>query len=129
MNITVEVLDQAETEVSGKFLRYMARRMMTSMFKYGKVADAYPAKVNALRSLHQRLDRYERDGNTEWLVDVANFAMIEFMHPNHPLAHFEPTDSAESPGRSWNTGAVTPQANTHQVEQGRTGGLYKRKGD
>jgi len=32
------------------------------------------------------------------LADVANFAMIEFMYPQHPNAYFKPTDSNESPG-------------------------------
>jgi hypothetical protein len=30
---------------------------------------------------------------------VANFAMIEFMHPRHPQAHYKATDSDGSPGR------------------------------
>lgn len=28
----------------------------------------------------------------------ANFAMIEYMHPSHPQAHFRATGSDESPG-------------------------------
>lgn len=32
------------------------------------------------------------------MIDVANFAMIEYMYPRHPNAHFEATDSDASPG-------------------------------
>lgn len=88
------------SEFSEPFVKGMKDRMAVSYFKYGKVADAYPHKVNAIESLHKRLDRYLETGNTEWLMDVANFAMIEFMHPAHPEAHFRATDSNESPGRA-----------------------------
>lgn len=87
------------SEFSAEFVQAMANRMAVSFHKYGAVADAYPAKVDALASLHDRLDLYERTGNTEWLVDAANFALIEFVHPRHPDAHFRATDSDESPGR------------------------------
>ena len=89
------------TENSEAFHQGMIDRMGVSYFKYGAVADAYPKRVDAIASLKARLDRYDHDGNTEWLMDVANFAMIEFMHPRHPEAHFRATDSKESPGRAW----------------------------
>jgi hypothetical protein len=88
-----------ETEFSPAFVQGMADRMAVSYCKYGAVKDA--GKVDKIASLRARLERYERDGNTEWLMDVANFAMIEFMHPRHPEAHFEATDSKASPGRKW----------------------------
>jgi hypothetical protein len=87
------------SEVSVEFLQGMANRMATSFYKYGRVADAYPSKVDALRSMQVRLDRYAASGNTEHLVDAANFLMIEFMHPSHPSAHFTPEDSHASAGR------------------------------
>lgn len=90
-----------DSEVSREFLQGMADRMAVSYCKYGAVADAYPHKVSARESLQVRLDKYWRTGNTEFLMDVANFAMIEFMRPSHPSAHYRPTDSRESPGRVW----------------------------
>lgn len=88
------------TEFSEKFVQGMRDRMAVSYFKYGPVADAYPHKVNALESLRIRLDKYMDTGNTEFLMDAANFAMIEFMLPSHPGAYFKATDSNESPGRA-----------------------------
>jgi len=88
-----------QTEFSKKFAEGMYNRMATSFFKYGKVAEAYPHKIDAIASLNVRLERYKETGNTEWLMDVANFAMIEYMHPKHPKAHFFATDSEDSPGR------------------------------
>jgi hypothetical protein len=108
-----------ETENSSTFHQGMVNRMGVSFFKYGKVEDAYPNRVDAIRSLITRLEKYTGDlqlakeggcglggdGNTEWLMDVANFAMIEFMRPRHPGAHFKGTDSDASPGRSRLDGA------------------------
>jgi hypothetical protein len=91
-----------ETEWSKDFLQGMIDRMGMSYFKYGPLSIAYPERVNAVASLKRRLEKYEKTGNTEFLMDLANFAMIEFMRPAHPEAHFRPTDSRESPGRKWN---------------------------
>lgn len=88
------------SEWSEEFLQGMRDRMSMSYFKYGPVRDAYPSKVNALESLRARVEKYEQTGNTEWLMDAANFCMIEFMCPAHKRAHFKATDSADSPGRA-----------------------------
>lgn len=85
----------------------MLDRMGMSFFKYGRVAEAYPKRVDAMKSLRLRLMKYEVTGNTEALIDAANFLMIEFMHPKHPTAHYAPEDSQASPGRIWH-GEVDP---------------------
>jgi hypothetical protein len=45
-----------------------------------------------------RTEKYKDTGNTEWLVDAANFLMFEFMYPKHRKAHFRATEGGESPG-------------------------------
>lgn len=95
------------SETSHKFHNLMDAAMMVSRHKYGLLADGYPEKLNAIKSLTVRLELYlfgdEKKeippGNVEYLVDVANFAMIEFMHPLYPGAFFKSTDSSGSPGR------------------------------
>jgi hypothetical protein len=88
-----------QTEFSEEFVEWMKRAMTLSFYKYGKLKDAYPNKIDAIASLKKRLEKYERDGNSEWLIDVANFAMIEFMHPRHEKAHFAAQSSEQSIGR------------------------------
>jgi|SRR5689334_7201963 len=88
------------SEYDYQFIKGMLDRMAVSFHKYGAVKDAYPHKVNALESLQARINKYYETGNTEWLMDVANFAMIEFMCPSHPEAFFRATESNESPGRA-----------------------------
>ncbi len=95
-----------DTEFSQKFVQGMANRTVVSYFKYGAVPDAV-GKVDFIASLYKRLGMYAETGNTEWLMDVGNFAMFEFMHPGHPQAHFKATDADESPGRLTVNGETT----------------------
>jgi hypothetical protein len=103
------------SEFSRPFVQGMADRMGVSYCKYGRVAEAYPSRVDAIASLKLRLEKYEQTGNTEWLMDVANFAMIEYMHPRPAQAHFRATDSKESPGRKWH-GEVNPLQLGNRIE-------------
>lgn len=90
-----------DSEFSEQFIQGMSDRMAVSYIKYGAIRQAFPDKVNAIKSLELRLKQYKETGNTEFLMDVANYAMIEFMLPAHPNAIFKPTDSRESAGRIW----------------------------
>ena len=92
------------TENDITFHQGMVDRMIVSYHKYGPVADGYPDRVDAMKCLQERLEKYELTGNTEWLMDAANFCMIEFMHPRRPGAFFRATDSNESPGRITTSG-------------------------
>lgn len=91
-------LTAPESEFSPEFVQGMADRMSVSFFKYGRVRKGAQT-MDTMKSLALRLKAYEETGNTEYLIDVANFCMIEFMHPRHPKAHFKSTDSEGSPGR------------------------------
>ena len=98
--------------VSIEFIQAMKDRMAVSEAKYGPIQDAYPYKVDAMESMEQRVRRYHETGNTEWLVDAANFLMIEFQLPRHPKAHFRATSSHESPGRVSDQEGVTNKDNS-----------------
>lgn len=111
-----------KTQYSEHFLKGMIARMEMSYFKYGDVADAYPHKIDALASLEQRLKKYQDTGNTEFLIDAANFCMIEFMFPRREGAFFESTDSDQSPGRVTVLGIETDRANIVRHQ-------YKNDGD
>ena len=96
-----------KTEFSQEFAQGCYDRMAMSYCKYGPLAEGFPHRVDAIGTLRDKLDKYERTGNTEWLMDVANYAMIEFLRPRHPEAHFRATDSKESNGRRWH-GEIDP---------------------
>lgn len=79
-------------------LQKMLNRMAVSEHKYGPIENNYPSPKCALDNLVERIRMYEETGNTEWLLDAANFAVIEFLRPSHEAPHFRATDSDESPG-------------------------------
>jgi hypothetical protein len=87
------------------FVQGMIDRMAMSYHKYGRVQDGFPHKVDAIRTMKLKLEEYLREGNTEKLIDAANYLMIEFMLPRLPNAHYKPTDG--STGRIFN-GEVNP---------------------
>lgn len=84
-----------KTEWSERFEKLRKNAMVMSFYKYGPLKDNYGKYecMEAVANLKKRLAAYEETGNTEFLADVANFAMIEFMFPKHPNAHFKGTDS------------------------------------
>jgi len=91
------------SEIHQGFKKRMDQAMAVSYFKYGPVAEAFPHKVNAIKSLEHRLRLYKETGNRDYLVDVANFAAIEFRFPCHESGGCdEPTDGGE--GRYWHAG-------------------------
>lgn len=99
------------TEFSERFVALMKNAMTVSFYKYGALKDAYPLKVNAVASLMERLKKYEETGNTEYMIDVANFAMIEFMLHRHPSAFYQGTDDDGSPGRVVSGGKIDKRGN------------------
>ena len=83
------------TEYSTKFDEIRKNMMVMSYYKYGKMSDNHSTEnlMDAVANLRKRLEKYEQTGNTEFLADVANFAMIEFMHPQHKKAFYKSTES------------------------------------
>lgn len=83
------------TEYSEKFDNIRKNMMVVSFYKYGAMQENYKQEktIDALGSLKKRLQKYEETGNTEFLADIANFAMIEFMYPQHANAFYKPTDN------------------------------------
>lgn len=88
---------QANALKVAKFLDLCQKAIVMSFHKYGAVADGYGPGVDrsAVGSVPARVERYVKGGsrgdveikpgNAEWMTDVFNFAMIEFMHPHEPL--------------------------------------------
>lgn len=83
-----------QTEWNYHFEGLQKKAMVMSYYKYGKMTQNHKVDnlMDAVANLEKRLEMYKETGNTEFLVDVANFAMIEFTYPQHPDAHFKGTD-------------------------------------
>lgn len=89
------IKDILKTEYSEKFDEIRKNMMVVSYFKYGAMKENYEKFkcMDALGNIEKRIQKYIETGNTEFLADVANFAMIEFMYPSIQGARYIPTDS------------------------------------
>lgn len=86
-------------EYSERFDQLRKNRVEVSYYKYGPARKNYKTgNVQALPSMERCIEKYNSTGNTEYLVDAANYLMFEFMYPQHPKAHFKATDSKDSAG-------------------------------
>lgn len=83
---------------SGEFVAKRERAIEISHYKYGWMSDTYPEPAQAVKCIQERLDLYNKTHNLDYLVDIANFAMIEYKHPSYSDAHYTPQDSDKSPG-------------------------------
>ena len=89
--------DILRTEYSEKFDNIRKNMMIVSYYKYGPLKDNYGKYkcMNAIENLKIRLQKYLDTGNTEYLADVANVAMLEFMNPQIEGASYKPTDNPD----------------------------------
>lgn len=80
-------------DYSERFDELRKAAIRVSSHKYGPAKDNFATgRVDAIATLKKKLAAYQRTGNTELLVDVANYAMFEFMWPLHPQGHYKPMD-------------------------------------
>lgn len=88
-----------KNEYSDRFDELRKNRVEVSFYKYWPVKKNFQSgNVQAIPSMERCIEKYNGTGNTEYLVDAANYLMFEFMYPQHPKAHFRATDSSESAG-------------------------------
>lgn len=85
-------------DYSEEFDKLRKNRCAVSYYKYGPAKENFGSgRVDAIGSLELCLEKFKKTGNTEYLCDVANYAMFRFMFPM-PGEFFKPTDSSESAG-------------------------------
>ena len=90
--------DILKQEYSTEFDKLRQARVEVSFYKYGPARENFGSgRVDAIGSLELCLDKYKKTKNTEYLLDVANYAMFRFMYPL-PGEFFKATDSGESAG-------------------------------
>lgn len=85
-------------DFSEEFVTKMKNSIELSFYKYGYSSKTYPELAQAYKSIRKRLELYEETHNTEYLIDIANFAMLEFKYPSFKDSKYEPLDSDKSPG-------------------------------
>jgi hypothetical protein len=86
--------------MSTEFDEYRKNSLIVSHYKYGWPEDNYGrdcVPVSALENIKVRLAKYEETGNKDYLIDVANFAELEYQYPSHPKAHLNRNNEKEQP--------------------------------
>lgn len=87
-----------QKEYSTYFDELRKNAIAVSYHKYGPSKDNFKkGMVDAIGSLKLNLEKFEATHNTEYLVDVANYAMFRFMYPQGNES-YRPTDSDQSAG-------------------------------
>lgn len=81
-----------QTEWSTEFEMCMRRRLIIGAFRYGRFQDPKKWRYDLLGGLGKKLQAYQKTGNRENLVDIANYALLEFVRPSHVKAHFAAED-------------------------------------
>lgn len=90
--------DILEKEYSTEFDKLRQNRVQQSYYKYGPARKNFgEGRVDAIGSLELCLDKFKKTGNTEYLCDVANYAMFRFMYPMSG-EFFKTTSDKESAG-------------------------------
>lgn len=85
-------------DYSEEFDKLRRNRVELSSIKYGPARKNFgEGRVDAIGCLELCLEKFKKTGNTEYLCDVANYAMFRYMYPM-PGEYFRATDSSESAG-------------------------------
>jgi hypothetical protein len=89
-----ELMDEVmATTWDTNFLELMQNRLYMGRLRYGSKKTG-GARYNYTKSVAEKIRLYEETGNTELLVDIANYCMLEFRFGRHPNRHFSATDDA-----------------------------------
>lgn len=86
----LEVLKKSEW--SEEFETLMRNRLLMGSFRYGRMGAKGKKQYDRLEDIIYRANLYKADGNVEWLVDIANQVMLEFVEGTHPKKHLNSQD-------------------------------------
>ena len=90
--------DVLKAEYSEEFDKLRKNRVEIAYYKYGSARENFGGgRVDALETMKRCIEAFEKDHNTEHLVDAANYAMFRYMYP-YPGEYFKSTDSSGSVG-------------------------------
>jgi hypothetical protein len=87
--------DLSKTEWSDEFEGLMKNRLILGALRYGRLKAENKPQYGRIESAFKRLKRYQKTGNKEFLVDVANLMLLEFEECQHPLEHFSSIDDGD----------------------------------
>lgn len=85
-------------DYSEEFDQLRKNRCKVAYYKYGSASKNFgEGRVDALETAKLCIEVFEKDHNTEHLVDAANYLMFRYMYPM-PGEYFRGTDDSGSVG-------------------------------
>ncbi|MDD3037920.1 hypothetical protein [Bacteroides sp.] len=87
-----------KTEWSPEFEELMRNRLIMGAMRYGMIGANNKPDYDRVSSVIQRMKQFQKTGNKELLVDVANLCLLEFVECKRPNAHFCAVDDGEHVG-------------------------------
>jgi len=89
-----EILESIQTP---EFNRLADNKLIQGFYRYEKAGDCFKPKTNYdfLQAMKNKIARYEETHNLELLVDIANYARLEFRKPSFTDAYYENEDDTE----------------------------------
>lgn len=88
----VDLRDLMMTEWNEEFEELARNRLVMGALRYGLFRDPEKAAYDYLGAIEDKVKFYRETGNDELLVDIQNYAMLEFTLGRHPQKHFAATD-------------------------------------
>lgn len=73
-------------------LQLLLNRMSSQTELDGPIESLYPIPHHAWRQIQDRVELYLKTGDTNFLLDAANFALIEYLRPSIPSAFMKATE-------------------------------------
>ena len=80
---------------SEEFERLQRNRLVLGALRYGNIGAKGKAEYDRISCIINRSKKYKRSGNLEFIVDVTNLCMLEFVEGDHPNKHFNSIDDGE----------------------------------
>ena len=99
MTIEIHWVEKLSSNVRRKpyydFVQRMANRLCQGALRYGNVSKDH----NYLTRLVMELKAYKKTGNVEHLYNIANYAVLETIAPEHNKFHFDATVESVTRGK------------------------------
>lgn len=83
------------SEWSLEFEQLMRNRLLMGAFRYGtlEIKRKIGHKWDLIGAIEKKIKLYNDTGNTEYLVDIANYCLLEYECGVHPKKHFTALDN------------------------------------
>lgn len=117
--MSISLVEVLKNNFSESFVSHMKNAMMMSFFKHqdkrgnGNI-NPFVGKIS-IDMLQKELEMFKKDGNTEHMVNIANYAMCRYIFPQGE-EKYEPTDSDKSAFNIGKLQTVTQHIRDHISE-------------